>query len=94
MSTVKFFCESTDSPRESGIVSLTLPVPSPGLCEYRRYFNHRNEDQEQEEGTVSVPVADFVAVIADHEPSEAEWEAVLQKEGYLGEQITNMLGNA
>lgn len=74
---------------------MTLLVPAPGMNEYRKFFNHRDEEQtDQDNNPVMVSVADFVSVVADHEPAQEEWEQVLLAEGYTSEDITLILEDA
>lgn len=97
MNTMMFLNELTDIPRGIEVKKMTLPVPNPGMNEYRRYFNHRTIEQERiEEGneqhvTEEIPCADFVAVQADHEPTDEEWRDVLSENGYSEERITTIL---
>ena len=96
---MKFLNESTDTPREKDVMKLELRVPDPGTNEYRRYFNHRTVQQSQNdtvdgnttENQITVPCADYVAVLSDHEPTEDEWTAVLSANGYTADQITAIL---
>lgn len=97
MNTVMFLNESTDMPRSIEVKEMTLPVPHPGMNEYRRYFNHRIIEQEKTEEdseqhvTEEIPCADFVAVQADHEPTNEEWREILSENGYSEERITLIL---
>lgn len=97
MSTVVFLNESTDIPRGIDVKKMTLPVPKPGIDEYRRYFNHRIKEVEktdvdnEEHVTEEIPCADFVAVQADHEPTDEEWRSVLTEQGYTDERIDVIL---
>lgn len=76
---------------------MKLPVPQPGIDEYRRFYNHREVELEEtaedngQRAIVAVPCADFVAVQADHEPTEEEWENVLSENGFEKEQIDIIL---
>lgn len=93
MNAVKFLTESIDTPRNADIKDMKLPVPSPGLNEFRKYFNHRNEIEksfDEESGEMEereIPAADFVSVVADHEPTIEEWTEVLRSNGYDDERI-------
>lgn len=97
MNTVKFLGVSTDMPREKEVKTMKLPVPQPGIDEYRRFYNHREVEQEEtaedneQRAIVSIPCADFVVVQADHEPSDEEWQAVLSENGFTKEQIDVIL---
>lgn len=97
MNTVKFLGVSTDMPREKEVKTMKLPVPQPGIDEYRRFYNHREVEQEETEedneqrAIVAVPCADFVAVQADHEPTVEEWRTVLSENGFTDEQIDVIL---
>lgn len=101
MNTVKFLCASTDMPRSAEVKKMTLPVPQPEQNEYRRFYNHRNVEEDQvttdvETGepvikSVSIPVADFVAVQADHEPTTEEWTSVLLENGFKEEDVQTIL---
>ena len=101
MNTVKFLCASTDMPRSAEVKKMTLPVPQPEQNEYRRFYNHRNVEEDQvttdvETGepvtkSVSIPVADFVAVQADHEPTTEEWTTVLLENGFTEEDAQTIL---
>lgn len=96
---MKFLEESTDTPREADVLKLELPVPNPGTNEYRRYFNHRTVQQSQNETIdgntmekqTTVPCADYVAVLNDHEPTDDEWTTILSANGYTADQITAIL---
>jgi hypothetical protein len=96
---MKFLNESTDTPREKDVMKLELRVPDPGTNEYRRYFNHRTVQQSQNdtvdgnttEKQITVPCADYVAVLSDHDPTDDEWTAVLSANGYTADQITAIL---
>lgn len=79
MTTVKFLTASTECPREAGVKELMLPVPDPGMNEYRRYYNHRMRVSESESGNIEEPCADYVAVISDHNPTEEEWSLILSE---------------
>ena len=97
MNTVKFLGVSTDMPREKEVKTMILPVPQPGINEYRRLYNHREVEQEEtaedneQRAIVAVPCADFVAVQADHEPTVEEWRTVLSENGFTDEQIDVIL---
>lgn len=97
MNTVKFLGVSTDMPREKEVKTMKLPVPQPGIDEYRRFYNHREVEQEEtaedneQRAIVAVPCADFVAVQADHEPTAEEWRTVLLENEFTSEQIDVIL---
>lgn len=95
MSIVKFLTASTECPREASVKELTLPVPQPGMNEYRRYYNHRFVDREESVGeeltVIQVPVADFVAVVSDHTPTQEEWRNTLLSVGYTESQVNVIL---
>lgn len=97
MSTLKFFGASTDMPREIEVKRMKLSVPQPGIDEYRRFYNHREVEQEEttedkeQRAIVLIPSADFVAVQADHEPTDEEWRTVLSENGFTKEQIDVIL---
>lgn len=97
MNTVKFLGVSTDMPREKEVKTMILPVPQPGINEYRRLYNHREVEQEEtaedneQRAIVAVPCADFVVVQADHEPTVEEWRTVLSENGFTDEQIDVIL---
>ena len=88
-------------PRSAEVKKMTLPVPQPEQNEYRRFYNHRNVEEDQvttdvETGepvikSVSIPVADFVAVQADHEPTTEEWTSVLLENGFKEEDVQTIL---
>ena len=97
---MKFLSASTDAPRARDCKRQMLATVSPYESEYRIYFNHRDEERTdsmmmgedtEEPQTVLVPTADFVAVQADHEPTDEEWRMVLAEQGYTEEQITAIL---
>lgn len=96
MSIVKFLTASTECPREASVKELTLPVPQPGMNEYRKYYNHRTEDRNDFSGenttVIQVPVADFVSVISDHIPTQEEWRNTLLSVGYTESQVIVILG--
>lgn len=97
MNKVKFLGVSTDMPREAEVKTMKLPVPQPGIDEYRRFYNHREVEQEEtaegneQRAIVAVPCADFVAIQADHEPTNEEWRTVLSENGFTDEQIDVIL---
>jgi hypothetical protein len=101
MNTVKFLTASTDSPRGAEVKKMTLPVPNPQENEYRRFYNHRDEESEEvktdeDSGepvvvSVTIPVADYVSVQADHEPTDEEWREVLSENGFSDEEIDKIL---
>lgn len=99
---MKFLGKSTDSPRGAEVTKQTLPLPKPGTDEYRRYYNHREEEREEPGGTdeatgeptnvtVKVPTADFVAASCDHEPTDEEWTELLTAEGFKATEIKKIL---
>lgn len=45
----------------------------------------------EEHVTEEIPCADFVAVQADHEPTDEEWRLVLTEQGYTDERIDVIL---
>lgn len=88
-------------PRAKEVKRMKLPLPNPGTDEYRLYFNHRDEQQEQvvpdpDSGEpvikdVSVPYADFVAAASETEPTDEDWTTLLKEQNYSDEEITKML---
>ena len=88
-------------PRAKEVKRMKLPLPNPGTDEYRLYFNHRDEQQEQVVTdpassepvvkNISVPCADFVAAASETEPTEEDWTALLKEQNYTDDQITKML---
>jgi hypothetical protein len=40
---------------------------------------------------VTIPVADYVSVQADHEPSDEEWREALSENGFSDEEIDKIL---
>ena len=96
---MKFLIESTDTPRSADVKKMELPVPAPGINEYRRFFNHREVEQSQggtdgdseQPVTVLVPCADYVAVQNPVEPTDEEWTECLTENGYTAEKIALIL---
>lgn len=100
---IKFLAESTDTPHTEGVESAHMPLPEPGVDEYRRYWNEHEvtqtsysstESGEMERETITVLTASYVSVQCDHEPTEEEWTACLQAEGYTDDKIKEIFGNA
>lgn len=100
---MKFLIASTDTPHIKGVVKEHLPLPEPGVDEYRRYWNEHETQQtdystmmdpEAEPKTITVLTANFVSMQCDHEPSDEEWRQLLKEEGYNEEQINTIIGNA
>ena len=100
---IKFLAESTDTPHTKGVVNEHLPLPTPGIDEYRKYWNEHEVEQtdysnmgeaDAKPKTITVLTASYVSVQCDHEPTEEEWTACLQAEGYNDDKIKEIFGNA
>lgn len=100
---MKFLTESTDTPHVKGVVNEYLPLPDPGIDEYRKYWNEHEVEQTDysnmgkegaEPKTITALTANFVSMQCDHEPSDDEWRQLLTEEGYSEEQIKEIIGNA
>ena len=89
---MRYIGKYTDSPRtaEQGKTQI-LPRPNPGENEYRVYFNFREESREDESGTYTVPVADFVSCVSEAEMTTEGWTNLLLANGFKHEQINNIL---
>lgn len=92
MNTMTFLGESKDAPRVLAEGKhQTLVRPNPGLDEYRVYFNHRIEEIANEQEILQIPVADFVACLSEQEPTNEDWENLLNDNGFTQSQIDNIL---
>lgn len=105
---MKFLAESTDTPHVSGLKSEKLPLPNPGVDEYRKYWDERMvscmqmvaEDSESSEGVavheveVNELTARFVAASCEHEPTDEEWRACLLEAGYTEEKVSLILSGS
>ena len=100
---MKFLAESVDAPHVGGVKNERLPLPNPGVDEYRRYWNeHEERHTEYDTDSVSGDVmraevvelaASFVSASCDHEPSDEEWRECLLEEGYPEKQVATILGS-
>lgn len=100
---MKFLQESTDTPHIKGVVKEHLPLPQPGVDEYRRYFDEHTVKVQQTEsdsdGNITVKeveenTASFVSCSCEHEPTDDEWRELLTSEGYTAEQIAVIIPKA
>lgn len=85
------------------MVNEHLPLPNPGIDEYRKYWNEHEVKQTDysnmgEEGakpkTITVLTASFVSAQADHVPTDKDWTECLKEAGYTEDKIKEILGNA
>ncbi len=98
---MKFLTESTDTPHTSGVRKEKLPLPKPGVDEYRRYWNehqvtrqqYQTEDDKMRVMDVTEITASFVAASCEHEPTITEWKQCLSNAGYTEDQIIEIIGN-
>lgn len=100
---MKYLGKSTDCPRGADVKKQELPLPQPGTNEYRRYYNHREEERIERDGidagtgepqaerVVKLPTADFVAVSCEHEPTDEEWTECLTANGFTSKEIKTIL---
>lgn len=99
---MRFLTESTDTPHTSGQKREKLPLPNPGVDEYRIYWNEhetevedssvQRENPTDEPKMMTVITASFVSAENEAEPTDEDWKTVLTANGYTEEKINEILG--